>query len=132
MAFRVAALQLDPPLGEVDRGLERIERAVGEAAAAVPGWVIVDFDGTPLARAGTTDPETLCWCLTEQLRHRRRGVDDLLEVVRDRQGRSIAQMVGQPCDGRRGAGSRRIRRAQAPERLTKVHSTWLASSTNRR
>lgn len=34
MAFRVAALQLDPQLGEVDRNLDRIERAVAEAAAA--------------------------------------------------------------------------------------------------
>ena len=34
MAFRIAALQLDPQFGEVDRNLERIERAVGEAAAA--------------------------------------------------------------------------------------------------
>jgi len=34
VTVRIAALQLDPQLGEVDHNLERIERAVGEAAAA--------------------------------------------------------------------------------------------------
>lgn len=32
--MRIAALQLDPQIGEVDRNLERIERAVADAAAA--------------------------------------------------------------------------------------------------
>jgi len=52
---RVAACQIDPQLGEVDRNLERIERAVGEAAragavlavlpeAAVTGYAFASLD----------------------------------------------------------------------------------------
>ena len=55
MTIRVAACQIDPALGEVDRNLERIERAVAEAAglgahlallpeAAVTGYVFESLD----------------------------------------------------------------------------------------
>lgn len=55
MTIRVAACQIDPHLGEVDRNLERIERAVAEAAAtgarlvllpeaAVTGYVFNSLD----------------------------------------------------------------------------------------
>ena len=55
MTIRVAACQIDPQLGEVDRNLERIERAVTEAAAggarlvvlpeaAVTGYVFEHLD----------------------------------------------------------------------------------------
>jgi predicted amidohydrolase len=55
MTIRVAACQIDPQLGEVDRNLERIERAVAEAAAggarlvvlpeaAVTGYVFEHLD----------------------------------------------------------------------------------------
>jgi predicted amidohydrolase len=55
MTIRVAAAQIDPQLGEVDRNLERIERAVAEAAslgarlvllpeAAVTGYVFASLD----------------------------------------------------------------------------------------
>ena len=55
MTIRVAACQIDPQLGEVDRNLERIERAVAEAAglgaqlavlpeAAVTGYVFDSLD----------------------------------------------------------------------------------------
>lgn len=59
---RLAALQLDPQLGEVDRNLERIERAVAEAAArdaqlvvapeaAVTGYAFASTDeALPVAR----------------------------------------------------------------------------------
>lgn len=59
---RVAALQLDPQLGEVDRNLDRIDRAVGEAAsrgaelaiapeAAVTGYAFNSLDeAMPVAR----------------------------------------------------------------------------------
>jgi predicted amidohydrolase len=39
--LRVAACQIDPQLGEVDRNLERIERAVTEAAAAGVGLAVL-------------------------------------------------------------------------------------------
>jgi predicted amidohydrolase len=41
MTIRVAACQIDPQLGEVDRNLERIERAVAEAAAQGPKLVLL-------------------------------------------------------------------------------------------
>ena len=54
MTIRVAACQIDPQLGEVDRNLERIERAVAEAGfgratvvlpeAAVTGYVFEHLD----------------------------------------------------------------------------------------
>jgi predicted amidohydrolase len=55
MTIRVAACQIDPALGEVDRNLERIERAVADAAAggarlvvlpeaAVTGYVFENLD----------------------------------------------------------------------------------------
>ena len=59
---RVAACQIDPQLGEVDRNLERIERAVAEAAAAgavlavlpeaaVTGYAFTSLDeALPVAR----------------------------------------------------------------------------------
>ncbi len=59
---RVAACQIDPQLGEVDRNLERIERAVAEAAAAgavlavlpeaaVTGYAFASLDeALPVAR----------------------------------------------------------------------------------
>ena len=65
MAFRVAALQLDPALGEVNRNLERIERAVADAAAegaelavapeaAVTGYAFASADeAMPVARRAT-------------------------------------------------------------------------------
>jgi 5-aminopentanamidase len=65
MAFRVAALQLDPTLGEVDRNLERIERAVAGAAAdgaelavapeaAVTGYAFASAsEALPVARRAT-------------------------------------------------------------------------------
>ena len=65
MAFRVAALQLDPQLGEVDRNLERIERAVAAAAAegadlavapeaAVTGYAYASpSEAMPVARRAT-------------------------------------------------------------------------------
>ena len=65
MTIRVAACQIDPQLGEVDRNLERIERAVAEAAAAgarlvvlpeaaVTGYVFTSLDEalTVAQRAG--------------------------------------------------------------------------------
>jgi predicted amidohydrolase len=39
--LRVAACQIDPSLGEVDRNLERIERAVADAAAAGAGLAVL-------------------------------------------------------------------------------------------
>jgi predicted amidohydrolase len=39
--LRVAACQIDPQLGEVDRNLERIERAVTDAAAAGAGLAVL-------------------------------------------------------------------------------------------
>ena len=39
--LRVAACQIDPQLGEVDRNLERIERAVADAAAAAVGLAVL-------------------------------------------------------------------------------------------
>jgi predicted amidohydrolase len=65
MAFRVAALQLDPQLGEVDRNLDRIGRAVAEAAAegaelavapeaAVTGYAFASAsEAMPVARRAT-------------------------------------------------------------------------------
>ncbi len=62
MSVKVAACQIDPQLGEVDRNLERIERAVGEAArsgvslavlpeAAVTGYAFDSLDeARPVAR----------------------------------------------------------------------------------
>ncbi len=41
MTIRVAACQIDPQLGEVDRNLERIERAVAEAVAAGARLVVL-------------------------------------------------------------------------------------------
>ncbi|HEX9738296.1 MAG TPA: carbon-nitrogen hydrolase family protein [Candidatus Limnocylindria bacterium] len=41
MTIRVAACQIDPQLGEVDRNLEHIERAVAEAAAAGAQLVVL-------------------------------------------------------------------------------------------
>lgn len=41
MTIRVAACQIDPQLGEVDRNLERIERAVADAAAAGARLVVL-------------------------------------------------------------------------------------------
>ena len=65
MTVRVAACQIDPQLGEVDRNLERIERAVLEAArrgaelavlpeAAVTGYAYNSLDeALPVARRAT-------------------------------------------------------------------------------
>ena len=65
MTVRVAACQIDPQLGEVDRNLERIERAVTEAArrgaelavlpeAAVTGYAYNSLDeALPVARRAT-------------------------------------------------------------------------------
>ena len=65
MNVRVAACQIDPQLGEVDRNLERIERAVLEAAkggaelavlpeAAVTGYAYASLDeALPAARRAT-------------------------------------------------------------------------------
>ena len=39
--LRVAACQIDPTLGEVDRNIERIERAVADAAAAGAGLAVL-------------------------------------------------------------------------------------------
>ena len=39
--LRVAACQIDPQLGEVDRNLERIERALADAAAAAVGLAVL-------------------------------------------------------------------------------------------
>ncbi len=62
MTQRVAACQIDPQLGEVDRNLERIERAVAEAAragavlavlpeAAITGYAFTSLDeALPVAR----------------------------------------------------------------------------------
>ena len=62
MTQRVAACQIDPQLGEVDRNLERIERAVGEAdragavlavlpEAAITGYAFASLDeALPVAR----------------------------------------------------------------------------------
>jgi predicted amidohydrolase len=41
MTIRVAACQIDPQLGEVDRNLENIERVVAEAATAGAGLVVL-------------------------------------------------------------------------------------------
>lgn len=41
MTIRVAACQIDPQLGEVDRNLEHIERVVAEAATAGAGLVVL-------------------------------------------------------------------------------------------
>jgi predicted amidohydrolase len=41
MTIRVAAAQIDPQLGEVDRNLERIERTIAEAAAAGARLVVL-------------------------------------------------------------------------------------------
>jgi len=62
VSIKVAACQIDPQLGEVDRNLERIERALGEAArngvqlavlpeAAVTGYAYASLDeAMPVAR----------------------------------------------------------------------------------
>lgn len=72
MTIRVAACQIDPQLGEVDRNLERIERAVAEAAAAgaqlvvlpeaaVTGYVFESLDDalTVAQRAGAVAEQRL-------------------------------------------------------------------------
>ncbi|MGH2463475.1 MAG: carbon-nitrogen hydrolase family protein [Candidatus Limnocylindria bacterium] len=72
MTIRVAACQIDPQLGEVDRNLERIERAVAEAAAtgaalvllpeaAVTGYVFANLDEalTVAQRAGAVAEQRL-------------------------------------------------------------------------
>ena len=41
MTIRVAASQIDPAIGEVERNLERIERAIGEASAAGAALVVL-------------------------------------------------------------------------------------------
>ena len=41
MTIRVAGCQIDPQLGEVDHNLERIERAVADAAAAGARLVVL-------------------------------------------------------------------------------------------
>jgi len=72
MTIRVAACQMDPQLGEVDRNLERIERAVADAAAtgaalvvlpeaAVTGYVFANLDEalTVAQRAGAVAAQRL-------------------------------------------------------------------------
>jgi predicted amidohydrolase len=72
MTIRVAACQIDPQLGEVDRNLEHIERVVAEAAtsgaqlillpeAAVTGYVFENLDEalTVAQRAGAIAEERL-------------------------------------------------------------------------
>jgi len=72
MTIRVAACQIDPQLGEVDRNLEHIERVVAEAAtagaklvvlpeAAVTGYVFENLDEalTAAQRAGAVAEQRL-------------------------------------------------------------------------
>ncbi|MDQ5840485.1 MAG: carbon-nitrogen hydrolase family protein, partial [Chloroflexota bacterium] len=72
MTIRVAACQIDPQLGEVDRNLEHIERVVAEAAtagarlvvlpeAAVTGYVFENLDEalTVAQRAGAVAEQRL-------------------------------------------------------------------------
>jgi predicted amidohydrolase len=86
MTIRVAACQIDPQLGEVDRNLERIERAVADAAAEGPKLVV-------LPEAATTGYvfESLDEALT--VAHRASAVaDDRLAALAAEHG--VALIVG--------------------------------------
>jgi predicted amidohydrolase len=86
MTIRVAACQIDPQLGEVDRNLERIERAVADAAAEGPKLIV-------LPEAATTGYvfESLDEALT--VAHRASAVaDDRLAALAAEHG--VALIVG--------------------------------------
>jgi predicted amidohydrolase len=86
MTIRVAACQIDPQLGEVDRNLERIERAVADAAAQGPKLIV-------LPEAATTGYvfESLDEALT--VAHRASAVaDDRLAALAAEHG--VALIVG--------------------------------------
>jgi predicted amidohydrolase len=86
MTIRVAACQIDPQLGEVDRNLERIERAVAEDAAQGPKLIV-------LPEAATTGYvfESLDEALT--VAHRASAVaDDRLAALAAEHG--VALIVG--------------------------------------
>jgi predicted amidohydrolase len=86
MTIRVAACQIDPQLGEVDRNLERIERAVADAATQGPKLIV-------LPEAATTGYvfESLDEALT--VAHRASAVaDDRLAALAAEHG--VALIVG--------------------------------------
>jgi predicted amidohydrolase len=108
MSVKVAACQIDPQIGEVDRNLERIERAVEDAArqgaqlavlpeAAVTGYAYESLDeAMPVARRATAVAEDRLAALAQ--RHEMAIICGSLEPEHD-QIYNLAHII--TADGRR-------------------------------